>query len=202
MISATEKTKQIVLHSDDLRIHTDDVSVYTVKILNRRSESNGDAEREDSLTTESGRSTEIFNTNSTVAINDSYTTKPTVSVNHPHTTPSRLISTSLTVSTEAASLHTKVTKDSTSTTAVTSKEVQDFHARKIEQLAIKKTETHLKQSKFIITLEDSIEPDVNYTVEIRFSGNISDDLIGLYRTSYVNPKGEVRYTYLYILLTN
>lgn len=49
-----------------------------------------------------------------------------------------------------------------------------------------------ENGKIKIKLKDNMQVNNNYTIDIEFSGKISDNLIGLYRTSYNTTEGESR----------
>ncbi|KAF7266417.1 hypothetical protein GWI33_020248 [Rhynchophorus ferrugineus] len=47
--------------------------------------------------------------------------------------------------------------------------------------------------KLIIKLEQALVKDETYTVDVKFSGNITNNLVGLYRTSYTDLSGNVKW---------
>ncbi|KAK4881228.1 hypothetical protein RN001_004547 [Aquatica leii] len=60
-------------------------------------------------------------------------------------------------------------------------------------LEIEQHEEIPKMSRYIIHLSSELEPGTNYTLDIKFSGKISDNLLGLYRSSYLDSDGNKRW---------
>lgn len=47
-------------------------------------------------------------------------------------------------------------------------------------------------NKFTIHLRDALTVGYSYTIRMSFKGQMDDDLHGFYRSSYINPNGEIR----------
>lgn len=61
------------------------------------------------------------------------------------------------------------------------------------QLKIHEILRDLTNYKLIIILQESLSSGETYTVDIKFSGNITNNLVGLYKTSYTDLAGNVRW---------
>lgn len=63
---------------------------------------------------------------------------------------------------------------------------------KTQALPVKHVERDKKFSKLIINMNSFLEPEVNYTIEVKFSGTILNNLIGLYKANYKTSDGRIR----------
>ncbi|KAK5649364.1 hypothetical protein RI129_000393 [Pyrocoelia pectoralis] len=68
-----------------------------------------------------------------------------------------------------------------------------YHAPEVIHLEIENIEEVKDMSRYIIHLVTELEAGKNYTVNLQFSGMISNNLLGLYRTKYLSPDGSTRW---------
>ncbi|XP_044756768.1 aminopeptidase N-like [Coccinella septempunctata] len=61
------------------------------------------------------------------------------------------------------------------------------------EIGVNEIQKDKENAKLKIKLKDNMQVNKNYTIDIEFSGKISDNLIGLYRTSYNTTEGESRW---------
>jgi hypothetical protein len=67
--------------------------------------------------------------------------------------------------------------------------------RETTSLVIQEVYKEAENYKLIIVMRNLLEVDHNYTINIKFSGNITNNLAGFYRTSYKGLEGETRWVW-------
>ncbi|KAB0800198.1 hypothetical protein PPYR_05938 [Photinus pyralis] len=68
-----------------------------------------------------------------------------------------------------------------------------YHQPEVIYLDLEKIEEITNMSRYIIHLKDKLQAGENYTVNLQFSGTVSNNLLGLYRTKYLSPDGATRW---------
>lgn len=69
---------------------------------------------------------------------------------------------------------------------------ENIIASDVMNIVVDEIQKSKENGKIKIKLKDNMQVNNNYTIDIEFSGKISDNLIGLYRTSYNTTEGESR----------
>ncbi|XP_059049682.1 aminopeptidase N-like [Achroia grisella] len=172
-IRANQRVKEIILHSKNLSINAD--AKLTEQIY----------EKFDVLL---GRSKRDISENITVPLVDNVTSTVveniTESSTRNETTENGTIVTETPISIEPDTTHV------TETTPMTPIDTQITHStvRNIKILSI----TESTGDRLILTLASSLTPNVDYTLQLSFKGDISNSLTGFYKSTYTNSQQEVK----------
>ncbi|XP_057665705.1 aminopeptidase N-like [Diorhabda carinulata] len=171
-INCVEDTNKIILHMDDLDISESDIQVYTT--------------RQVEITTESQISNNPPNHNvSRREVDDVETVEETL-------TTTEIIQTTILEETESLLPSTTLPPDPTTNSTEPSTEKITYRTENIPLhiITVEKDDVNFKLK---IHLAQVMENGKTYMVEIKFSGQILENLIGLYKTSYVDTEGNIRW---------
>ncbi|CAH0553114.1 unnamed protein product [Brassicogethes aeneus] len=176
LVNCTRKTNKIILNIDDLNITESDIAVYTTKIVTYNSEEykvmNDDLHR---LRRDTGELVE----KSVVENEDKIPNSETM-----HTT-----SENPEIETENATIE-NMTETTTEEITTTTEVVVQRERINLTIQDIVKDEENFKLTIIMMYL---LEPGHTYTVDIKFSGDILNNLKGLYKTSYTDLEGNTRW---------
>lgn len=179
-----------MLHAEDLTINEEDVSIFTTKILKRRSlQGENETEQEENKNSSNGTLPETSTDNNTFTSTTRVSVMPSTLVESTSERSSTSSSTTRLITTA-----TKAPMKETTTTRANTAPPPDAELEiiKTKLLPAKQVELDRKLSKLIIHMNNFLEPEVNYTLEVKFSGRILNNLIGLYKASYKSDKGYLR----------
>ncbi|XP_025830380.1 aminopeptidase N-like [Agrilus planipennis] len=222
-IRCTKRTKTIVMNAGNIQIGHSDVRVYTKKILikslsqvkeapsNMTTQEQQQENISDSSTAPTsaipsttqkpteGVSTTSVITKESVNFTASSTTEdiPT-STSKEATTASPLSDNGLPTTLPSSATTPKSSTVASSTTEK-SKQVNASSSSpvlskgNIVEVPVEFIDNIPVSTKLVITVGQLLEVEVNYTIEIKFSGNISDHLVGLYKAPYIDSSGKERW---------
>lgn len=181
-----------MLHAENITINEGDVAVSTTNILTRRRRSPQDQNQpqmeenhndsNETLSPISYVNNTLISSTTKLPMKSSSTVQSTTRIPASLSSISSTTTTSTTSPTTATATTMKTTNASADATAKS--EVLQTAA-----LPLKLVEQDKKFSKLIIHMKTFLQPGVNYTVEVKFSGRILNNLIGLYKASYKTGNG-------------
>lgn len=180
LVNCTRKTNKIILNIDDLNITESDISVYTTRIVTYDSEKykviNDDVHKLKRDTSNIEESPPVLEKNEDNSVET-----------------------------------TEKLENIETTTEIPEFTTQDIQMENTTEVNITEettTEVVIKKEKINLTIQDILmddenfkltiimmyllEPGHTYTVDIKFSGDILNNLKGLYKTSYVDLEGNTR----------
>ncbi|CAG9795016.1 unnamed protein product [Diatraea saccharalis] len=176
-IRASQPVKEIILHSKDLSINSN--ARLTEQIYERVETFHSKSKREVNLSNETmPTENNILNVTSTM-LNENTTTNTQVTI------------TTTAPSTDMGSQNiSETTAQPMTETAIPSIDTQVTHSsvRNIKILSI----TEASGDRLILKLESALSTNVDYTLQITFSGQISNSLTGFYKSSYTDSQQMVK----------
>jgi hypothetical protein len=187
-IRTNKPVKEIVLHAKDLNVSND--TKLTEQIY----------ERVETLHTKTKR--EINTENETVPQENEIGngTKPSLNKNE---TSDAVITTDASVTQENSTNSTTVslgnetiTESTVDTTVQTTAEPSQPADTQVTHSSVRNikiiSQAEATGDRLILRLASSLSPDVDYTLQLSFSGRISNSLTGFYKSTYVNAKQETK----------
>lgn len=181
LINCLEETNKIIMNWDELNITDSDISVYTTEEVQispqplQADSSDGQHSTKRDLE-ETG---EENNETTTLYVDED---------------DSVLMDDSVPITTEETTTVTDVTDTTTTTTMQIPESFSEGTISKTELLPwpVKEISMDEENLKLVITTVQNLRHGENYTVDIKFSGQILNNLVGLYRTHYIDLSGNTR----------
>ncbi|KAM3958518.1 aminopeptidase N [Aphomia sociella] len=173
-IRANQRVKEIILHSKNLSINSD--AKLTEQIYEKvdvvHSKSKRDVSENVTVPLENNVSTTLIDNNTIVTeIKNETIENGNISTKSPD--PIGLQTTHETITTLPTPVDTQITHST---------------VRNIKILSI----TEGTGDRLILTLASALTPNVDYTLQLSFKGDISNSLTGFYKSTYTNSKQEVK----------
>ncbi|XP_072390578.1 aminopeptidase N-like isoform X1 [Diabrotica undecimpunctata] len=169
-VNCIEDTNKIIFHADDLNISESDIKVYTTKQVE--------------VTTELPTGNTTAHNISRRDADDAETTTETATTMTDTTLPAEEDITTTEMVTDPTDASTIITEP------VTEKIVYRTENIPLRVLTLEMDEINFKIK---ISLAEVLESGKTYMVEIKFAGEIIENLIGLYKTSYIDSLGSTKW---------
>lgn len=175
--SPLEKIKEIILHANILEVQEVDLKITIFSSLN----------------TSKGLLNEVDSKNEKVSSKNKRSVLEQDYDEDINETSSKIIPVNLTsIKNEDLSANTpEVTPTQLPQTKTES--IRMMQTIKTESLEISNKIFNESNSRFIIKLKDYITPYKNYTLDIIFSGFLSNNFKGFYKTAYLDEQGKIQY---------
>nr|XP_023013628.1 aminopeptidase N-like [Leptinotarsa decemlineata]XP_023013629.1 aminopeptidase N-like [Leptinotarsa decemlineata] len=185
-VNCTQTTDRIVLHWDDLNITDSNIRIYTTKYVEINAEPLTSNETKIGVHNISRREVETEKPiNLTQALEDDNSTEASASLaNTLTTTASTPTNASNIEEIEIETTESPVVEPSTEKIVIQTEQVY---------LGVESVIRDNKHLKLKISMSDPLLSGGTYTIDIKYSGDILDNLVGLYKTSYKDLSGNEKW---------